>query len=97
MKVAGKNIVLSVVFLLGILLGYGFFFQSDTGSCEVYAENAPVSNCVGVDSDTHDEEVVSNEKTFLTFVSCKSQFIAIGTLSLFNRPSFTVWQPPKLN
>ena len=99
MKISRKNILNSILLVVGMFLCYSVFFQetSTSTAIEISAEN----NLIAIDFDG-DFEVGEEELVFFT-TEFESVFEKVNDAnhyhfdSLISQPFLAVWQPPKLS
>lgn len=99
MKIAKKDIVFSIVFLMGALLSFNIYFQQSNFSerIELISENNSTSNCLSSDSEIHDDEQITSKLDTLFNFGVYNQSTSLLFTGQLIRPSFTIWQPPKLS
>ena len=99
MNLCQKNIVNSILLLVGMLLCYNICFQqSNTSSLlvELNSENSSSPNFVDFDLDINEEDQIIYGLEIFLMVEKYTQhnhFYYTGRLS---QPFYPVWQPPKL-
>lgn len=98
-KFIQKNIVFSIVLLLGMLLSYNAYFQynNSSSSIKITVENNLTSNCFGSDSEILAEDQLTCATEFLSAVKKNTENNHFFFTSRLSRPFFAVWQPPKLS
>jgi len=99
MKFTRKNIVFSIVLLMGILLSYSIYLQQSkiSISIELSSENNSTSNCFNPDSETDEEDLITSKREIPTAVGVKNKLTKHTVSCQLYRPSFTIWQPPKIS
>ena len=99
MNLCPKNIVNSIVLLVGMLLCYNIYFeQSDTSSLvELNAENSSSSNFIDLDFEINEEDQIVHRLEFLLMVKKYTQHNHFHFTRKSSQPFYTVWQPPKFS
>lgn len=84
---------------MGILLSYSIYFQHRNFSViiELTPENDSTSNWLSSDSEIHEDDQITNKTEFTSTFIIDNQFTGLISTGLLFRPSFTVWQPPKIS
>lgn len=98
MKSNGKNLLISMMLLLGMLLCYNIYFQQKNSSSpiELSDENDSSSVITDIDLDLNEEVQIIYELEFFPIVQNFTQHQHFHFTNRFARPFFPVWQPPKL-
>jgi hypothetical protein len=99
MKLSRKNLVNSIVLLVGMLLCYNICFQqSDTSnSIEFSAEDISNCDCFDADFELNEEDPIICAIEFSSIVENRTNKNDFHFNSRSVRPLFDVWQPPKLS
>ena len=99
MKISRKNILNSILLVVGMFLCYSVFFQgiSTTTAVEISAENS--INVIDFDGDfeINEEELVFYATEFQSSTEKVSDTNHYHFNSPFSKPFLPVWQPPKLS
>lgn len=96
-KLTSKNMVLSFVLLMGILLNYNIYYQYSTipENIELTSENTS-SNNISSDSEINIEEPISNKIEIVSSLGINKQDTHFKMTGLPFSTCFSVWQPPKV-
>lgn len=99
MKLSRKNLVNSIVLLVGMLLCYTICFQQSDSSTlkELSSENISHSDCCDADYDFNEEDLIICTIEFSSLVENSTNNNHFHFNSRSARPFFPVWQPPKLS
>lgn len=94
-----KNIFIALTVVIGMLLSYTVFY-SDINlhlKTEITAENNNSSeNLIDVSDSSADDQInVIYEISCVDINPAKNNIL--GSLRIFSKPSFSIWQPPKIS
>ena len=99
MKISRKNILNSILLVVGMFLCYSVFFQeiSTTTTVEISAENNLIAIDFDGDFEINEEELVFYATEFESVFGKVSDTNHYHFNSPFSQPFLPVWQPPKLS
>ncbi|UFH45227.1 hypothetical protein LNP27_08765 [Flavobacterium galactosidilyticum] len=99
MKISRKNILNSILLVVGMFLCYSVFFQESSTSTaiEISAENNLISIDFDGDFEVSEEELVFYTTEFESVFEKVSDTNHYHFNSLVSQPFLPVWQPPKLS
>jgi hypothetical protein len=93
-----KNLILSIVFIMGMILSYGIYYQYNNSrlKIEFVSQSSSSSESFTADSGIHEEDQVIDKVEILSFVGINKSAIIIAVNLQLSQPSFSFWQPPKI-
>ena len=99
MKISRKNILNSILLVVGMFLCYPIFFQESSTSTaiEISAENNLIVIDFDGDFEINEEELVFSKTEFESVFEKVSDTNHYHFNSLVSQPFLPVWQPPKLS
>lgn len=99
MKLCRKNLVNSILLLVGMLLCYNICFQQSNTSplVELSSENCLSPNFVDSDLDISEEDQIIYGLEIFLMVEKYTQHNHFYYTSSSSQPFYPVWQPPKLS
>ena len=99
MKISRKNMLNSILLVVGMFLCYSVFFQENSTSTaiEISAENNLIAIDFDGDFEIDEEELVFSKTEFEAFFKKVNDVNHYHVKSLVSQPFLAVWQPPKLS
>ena len=99
MKISRKNILNSILLVMGMFLCSSVFFQESSTSTaiEISVENNLIAIDFDGDFEISEEELVFYTTEFESVFEKVSDANHYHSNSLFSQPFLAVWQPPKLS
>ena len=99
MNLCRKNLVNSILLLMGMLLCYTICFQQSNASplVELSSENSSSPDFVDSDLDISEEDQIIYGLEFFLMVEKYTQHNHFYHTSRSSQPFYPVWQPPRLS
>lgn len=99
MKFTQKNIIFSIIFLLGIILTNNFYILhcKTLNIIEFASENKSSSNDISSDFEIHEEDQNFNSTEILAIITTILKHQYFHATSKPTMLFYTIWQPPKLS